>query len=116
MGLKMTHIEHLEHAKQTFISRNEEYCNAYKSHGATMLTLLPDGIELKTEEDFNRYSAFSTIVGKLRRYGFNFSKGGHQDSLTDIAAYAAMLKELDDEKRKKSDTLCSPLFDTQNLD
>jgi hypothetical protein len=36
------------------------------------------------------------IVSKLHRYALNFETGGHQDSLKDLAVYAAMLASLDD--------------------
>ena len=63
-----------------------------------MLALFPNGVQLKTEEDFGRWGVFSTIIGKMHRYAVNFDKG-HDDSLRDAIVYAAMLRELDGEKK-----------------
>lgn len=80
-------------------SRNEEYGDAYKKHGAVMLALFPEGVNLRTEADQARFNAFSNIVGKINRYAGAFARGGHVDSLDDISVYAQMLQELDREAR-----------------
>ncbi len=74
--------------------RNEEYGNAYKLHGDVMQALFPDGVDLSSADDQGRYALVSMIAGKLLRYTRNFQEG-HQDSLDDMIAYAAMLSELD---------------------
>lgn len=75
--------------------RNLVYGDDYKRHGEIMVALFPDGITLKTESDFNRWSCFKEMVTKLGRYAKNFERGGHAESLDDAAVYSQMLKELD---------------------
>lgn len=74
--------------------RNKVYGNDYHENGKLMATLFPNGLTLKTENDFNRYSILIHIVTKLGRYVRNFKKG-HEDSLDDLIVYAAILAELD---------------------
>ncbi len=71
------------------------YKDDYKRIGAIWQELMPDGITLKTQADFNRFSILLMILAKVSRYARNFDKG-HDDSLSDLAVYSMMLKELDD--------------------
>lgn len=80
-------------------SRNSEYGNAYKKHGAVMLALFPEGLNISSEGDQARLGVLNILVGKLVRYAGAFPNRGHDDSLDDLAVYAMMLKELDQEKR-----------------
>ena len=89
----------LNDAAELFKSRNAEYGNAYKNHPSLMFAMLGN-IELKTEEDYNRYEAITSIVGKLNRYCKNFNNGGHKDSADDLVVYAAMLAEIHSEESK----------------
>lgn len=82
-----------------FESRNAEYGTSYKQIGHVLKSYFPDGLNLKTEEDFLRFAQFHMIAGKLGRYATNFNKGGHQDSLDDISVYSAMLNEIDMEDK-----------------
>lgn len=75
--------------------RNELYGDTYKQLGSVLEQIFPDGIELTTPEDQNRYAILSTMVSKVVRYAANWERGGHDDSLDDICVYAMMLKELD---------------------
>jgi hypothetical protein len=74
---------------------SKKYENAYKEHGNIMKAIFPNGIELKTADDFCRYSLFDIIISKLHRYSKNFLDGGHQDSIRDAGVYALMLEEVD---------------------
>lgn len=78
-----------------FEERNKIYGDNYKRFGNIMLQLFPDGLELKTAADFNRYGIFVQIVSKVTRYAEQFNNGGHADSLDDNAVYSMMLQELD---------------------
>lgn len=89
--------DNLRLAAQTFDERNEQYGDAYKKHGNIISAFFPNGLVLKTPEDFNRYSMFSAVCSKMNRYAANFHKGGHADSILDATTYAAMLKTLDEE-------------------
>jgi len=81
----------------TFRERNAIYKDNYKQIGKLCEILFPEGVALKSSKDFNRYFSLVMVIGKLTRYTFNFNKGGHADSLHDLAVYAAMLAEIDGE-------------------
>lgn len=83
-------------------SRNAEYGNAYKRHGPAIAPLFPDGVTLQTPEDHTRFAILTLAFGKLTRYAGSFHRGGHEDSLTDLIAYVAMLKEVDQEAREQA--------------
>jgi hypothetical protein len=85
----------LQNAAKTFQERNETYGDTYKRHGDVAAALFPEGVDLVTAEDQNRYAIVNMLISKLTRYAANFEEGGHQDSLHDITVYAAMLNELD---------------------
>lgn len=87
--------EMLRNAAKIYEERNKLYGDNYKRFGWIMNTLFPDGINLSHPEDFNRFGIFVQMVSKLTRYAQNFEKGGHSDSLDDLAVYAMMLRELD---------------------
>lgn len=76
--------------------RSSAYENPHSIQGETLKSFFPDGINLKKEIDFARYSQFQTIVSKLKRYSNNFQTGGHRDSLIDVINYCTMLINLDD--------------------
>lgn len=95
-GTKTTNVpEMLRDAAGIYEERNKLYGDNYKRFGGIMLLLFPDGLELKTPDDFNRYGVFVQIVSKVSRYAEQFTKGGHPDSLDDNAVYSMMLQELD---------------------
>lgn len=89
-----------------FEERNILYKSNYLNFGKTLVGLLPDGITLKTEEDFNRFALFMQLVHKQSRYAHSILNGGHSDSLDDISVYSQMLQEYDglmrDEKLKET--------------
>lgn len=84
----------LKSMASTFEERNKLYGSAYKRHGDVMAGLFPEGVTLRTEEEFNRYGVLVMIVSKLNRYASNLTRGGHKDSAHDMAVYAAMLEEM----------------------
>lgn len=69
--------------------------------GRAIAMLFPDGLTLKTPNDFARFAIFNMIMAKVGRYAKNFSKGGHQDSVHDIGVYSFILEELDDTCNRK---------------
>jgi len=83
-------------AADLFASRNAEYGNAFKNHPRILFELLGP-VELKTIEDFERFTRISAIISKLNRYCKNFQKGGHHDSARDLVVFSAMLQELHEE-------------------
>lgn len=62
--------------------------------GAAMAQLFPDGVVLKTAEDFTRFLLFSMLMTKIGRYAINI-KYGHQDSIHDLGVYAFLLEDFD---------------------
>lgn len=78
-----------------FEERNALYKDNYKHFGKTLVGLFPNGITLKSEEEFNRFAIFLQITHKQSRYAQSILNGGHPDSLDDISVYAQMLQEYD---------------------
>lgn len=98
MAVKKSYVsKKLTDASKTYEQRNAMYKDAYKNHGYAMAGFFPDGVQLNTPEDFNRFGLFSAVVGKLNRYARQFEDGGHEDSLDDASVYAQMLNEIDHE-------------------
>jgi len=91
-------VKELMAAAELYKERNAEYGDNYKKVGQLMLAYFPDGITLKEEKDFIRYSMFSAVVNKMFRYAVKFDDGGHYDSARDAAVYATMLNEIDHEE------------------
>ena len=63
-----------------------------------MKVLFPNGIELKTIDDFNRMGLLNMIVSKLIRYS-NQWETKHKDSMHDLGVYCFMLESYDDSIR-----------------
>lgn len=84
----------LDSAAKTFRERNAVYKDNFKKVGAVMAALFPDGVQLHTEEDHNTYHLFELLIVKLTR--FVNSGLRHEDSIHDIAVYAAMIETLVD--------------------
>lgn len=87
----------LRQAGETFIKRNKVYGDNYKRAAAALQGLFPDGIELKTSVDQERYQIFNLIIVKLSRYAVQWERG-HRDSIHDTAVYAALLEKIDEER------------------
>lgn len=78
-----------------FEERNALYKDNYKNFGKTLLGLFPNGVTLKSAEEFNRFALFLQIMHKQSRYAQSILSGGHSDSLDDISVYSQMLREYD---------------------
>jgi hypothetical protein len=91
----------LRECADIYEERNKVYGDNYKNFGAVWLALFPDGISTTSAEDpvsaCNRLGVLIQVVSKLTRYCAQFNNGGHADSLTDLAVYAIMLQELDND-------------------
>jgi len=90
--------EMLRDAAKIYEERNKIYGDNYKRFGPALNGLL-NGVALSTPDDFNRFGILVQIFSKISRYCNMFDKGGHDDSLDDIAVYTMMLKELDSAAR-----------------
>jgi hypothetical protein len=89
--------EFLDLASVTFKAKNAEYGTNYLRVGAAMAAMFPNGVALKTADDWNRMHIFLLAVVKKTRYATNWNRGGHADSVRDLAVYAAMLESIDAE-------------------
>lgn len=76
----------------TFSERNKVYGDNYKRVGAVMSALFPDGVSLKTADDYNAWHLFELMIVKLTR--FANTNMTHKDSIHDAAVYAAMVESL----------------------
>lgn len=78
--------------------RNSKYGDNYKHAGEVLMGLFPEGLILRTAKDFNRLHLIVHMAGKLSRYAMMMKRGGHVDSLNDLAVYAMMARECDMEE------------------
>lgn len=91
-------VRELEAKAKIYEERNKLYGDNYKRFGPIMsLMMAGQIIDCNDAHAMARLGVFVQCVSKLTRYGENFSRGGHDDSLDDTAVYAMMLKELDNE-------------------
>lgn len=80
----------LEQMAKTFRERNETYKENWITVGKVMEAMFPEGLTLRTEDDFVRFHFFDWVVGKLTRFVATDMK--HTDSVHDAAVYLAMLE------------------------
>lgn len=90
-------ISNMERALSTYRTRNRVYGNNYKRFGAIMHALYPDGIQLDTPHQHNRFGIILQMISKLSRYVTD-PLAGHIDSIHDMGVYCFMLEELDSEQ------------------
>ena len=88
-------------AAALYAERNAVYGNNWIRFGKAMAACFPDGVTLKSEDDFARFQLFSIQMAKQTRYANNWDKGGHADSSGDITVYSAMLSAVDEEIRER---------------
>ncbi len=81
----------LNDASLTYQERQGAYKNTYKLHGKVMAQVFPDGITLRTEDDFLKYHLFVLEMIKMIRTAC--SGMTHIDSQHDLMVYAAMFEE-----------------------
>ena len=97
-----------------FAERNAVYKDNFRMVGKIMAAMFPEGIELKTPEDHNKFHLFMLAIVKLTRYAINY-QGGHKDSLEDMIVYLSMVAALDAEMAEKVEAL-SKIFTTTSGD
>ena len=85
----------LKEAAALFDQRHAVYGDNYKKVGAVFAALFPDGVQCTTAHDWNRMHILMLMIVKVTRYTENWARGGHQDSLADLAVYGAMLQAID---------------------
>ena len=97
--MKKNAADILAERAEAFRERNKVYGDNYKRVGDVMVALFPEGVELKTQEDFNTWHLFELMIVKLTR--FANSNLTHVDSIHDCAVYAAMVQSLIEKEKKK---------------
>ncbi len=84
----------LEDLAGLYRERNVLYKDNYKRTGVALAAVFPDGVTLRTPDDFTRFHLFAISMMKLSRYAINWGTG-HSDSLRDASVYLAMLDSVD---------------------
>ena len=100
--------EMLREAAATYEERNKLYGDNYLNFGVAMKGMFPRALTLDSVEDWNRIGVLVQVVSKVTRYAQSFEKGGHDDSLLDVAVYSQMLRELDLMAKKEPRPLEGP--------
>lgn len=81
----------IEEALETFKERGQQYSgDTWDEVGEITRLLYPNGILLRTREDFARFHIMQWLVGKLVR----FARRGDRDSIKDAGVYAFILHSL----------------------
>jgi len=86
-------------------ARNRVYGDPFADFGYVLHYMFGGRLVLETPEEFGRFSLFMAHWGKMSRYSASIKRGGHPDSMDDLAVYCMILREYDDEwerrRRKK---------------
>jgi hypothetical protein len=87
----------LAEGAETFRERRKIYGDNYLKYGKLCEVLYPNGLTLRSADDFSRFELFTFILVKLSR----FSNSGltHKDSVHDAAVYCAMLEVLTTDRK-----------------
>jgi len=93
--MNMNAADFMGDARDRYHAKGREYGHTYKDFGPLMTVLFPDGLEINTEEDWNKLGALSMVCHKLLRYANLF----HEDErsiqeLDDMGVYTFILEEL----------------------
>lgn len=86
-GCRKDAADTLEQAAALWRQRNKEYGDNYNNVGRVLTAMFPDGLHLKTEQEFIRAHLLFLMVMKMTRY----NSATHKDSLLDLSVYGAML-------------------------
>lgn len=84
--------EILEEMASTFRERNKVYGDNWRMVGKMMAVMFPQGVQLVAAEDYDVWHLFELVIVKLSR--FAISDLEHQDSIHDLAVYAAMIEAI----------------------
>jgi hypothetical protein len=85
-------------AARTFRQKNRQYSNNWEMVGKVFVALYPNGITLRTEEDFVLFHWMSWKVGKLTR--FVQTRHTHLDSIHDDGVYTFMIETYIQQQKK----------------
>lgn len=111
-GMKLRADIVLEEMAELFRERNIKYGDNWEKVGHMFMTLFPNGIEIKTSNDFIKFHFLGWVFGKFSRW-VNNGLDGSDDSLRDAVVYMAMIQafaqlvEKDDESKGNSKPIVS---------
>lgn len=92
----------MEEAIRTYIDRSKVYGEfGFEEHGEVLKAMFPDGLTLKTEEEFSRFVLFIMQTIKICRYAKHITKGGHKDSAHDTGVYSFILEDFDERSNNR---------------
>ena len=86
----------LDEMADTYRARNQVYGDNFRMVGRVMEAMFPNGVVLRTADDFNRWHLFELKIVKLTR--FAISGLLHVDSIHDDGVYSAMVEALINEE------------------
>jgi|TARA_R100000479_G_C6392238_1_gene205654 hypothetical protein len=90
--------KNINKALKTFKTKNKGYKTSFVQYGDVMKVLFPDGLSLKTEEDFVRMGLLNMIVSKIIRYANSWENKYHTaDSLHDLGVYSFMAQTVEEQ-------------------
>lgn len=89
-------IARLGQALATYRERNARYQDSFSRWGPVFAALFPDGVTIRTADDWNRVTTLGHVVDKLVRYTTHFG-APHEDSIHDLGVYAFILEGIDAE-------------------
>jgi|688.fasta_scaffold1901830_1 hypothetical protein len=94
--------DHLEAGAKTFRERNLLYGDNYLNVGKVFQQLFPEGVEIKSEKDWDFIISLMNCQFKLMRAAVHFSINheAHADSIHDLMVYAAMFAEVSEKDYK----------------
>ena len=82
----------IETMAATCRNRDGQYGDNYKMIGRLLPILFPNGVTLRTEDDFMRFNLFEMCLVKITRYAVTGLT--HKDSIHDLAVYGAMAESV----------------------
>lgn len=91
--------ETLEAMASTFRERNKVYGDNWRMVGRLMAVMFPDGVKLKAAQDYDVWHLFELMIVKLSR--FAIGRLEHEDSIHDLAVYAAMIEAILKQRREQ---------------
>lgn len=92
----MTPHDYLNDCSETYHAKHKIYGNNFLIIGKAMEAIFPEGLTIKTADDWNRIHLFLLNMVKVTRYANNYNTGGHEDSLRDSIVYQSMLQFVDE--------------------
>lgn len=94
--------EKLAHLGKIYEERGAVYGKDYHHTGQALAAMFPDGLVLRTPEQFRRHMILCFMLAKLMRHANSIMAhgAGHLDSLDDLSVYAQMARELEEMERK----------------